>query len=308
MKKTGLKNLALIFTLMFALSTLFVACGQKAEENTAPAAKNETPAAPAQEKKEEPKKEEAKLSGSITIAGSTSVQPLAQELADAFSDINKDVKIDVQGGGSGVGIKAAADGTADIGTSSRDLKPEEKTGITETVIALDGIAVVVNPKNAVSDLTVEQIQKIFKGEIKNWKEVGGADKAIVIVVREAGSGTRGAFEELMKLDKKEGDKTISLVAQTALVQEGNGAVKAAIASKEDAIGYLSLGFVDNTVKASKVGGVEATVDNVKNKSYKISRPFLMLTKGELKPEMKAFIDYILGAGQELVKKNYITVK
>ncbi|MCX7842179.1 MAG: phosphate ABC transporter substrate-binding protein [Clostridia bacterium] len=297
-KLTSLKSLILVLAVLFAMTTLFAACGQKAEE-TKP---SETT------KAAETKKEETKgVEGNIIIAGSTSVQPLAQELADKFMEANKGVKIDVQGGGSSAGVKAAIDGTADIGTSSRDLKEEEKnSGLTETVICLDGIAVVVNPKNTVSDLKKDDITKIFLGEIKNWKEVGGPDKNIVVVSREAGSGTRGAFEELLKLEK---DKK-SLLVSTALIQEGNGAVKAAVASKEDAIGYVSLGYLDNTLKAVKVDGVECSEDTIKAKKYAISRPFLMLTKGEMKPQVKAFIDYILsGKGQETIKaKHYITVK
>jgi len=248
--------------------------------------------------------------GKLSIVGSTSVQPLAQELADAYTAKNKDVKIDVQGVGSTAGIKAINDGTCDIGTSSRELKTEEKAWkLTEHIIALDGIAVVVNPKNSVSEISKEQITKIFKGEIKNWKELGGIDKEIIVVSREAGSGTRGAFDELLKIEEKKDGKTTSYLKADALIAEGNGSVKANIASKENAIGYISLGFLDNSLKALKVDGVEATVANVKNKSYPISRPFIMLTKGEENATVKSFLEYIKGdEGQKIVSEKYISIK
>jgi phosphate transport system substrate-binding protein len=168
---------------------------------------------------------------------------------------------------------------------------------------------VLHPSNPVTNLTSEQVQKIFKGEITNWKDVGGADKEILVVTREEGSGTRSAFEELMKLQEKKDDKTISFIRSDALVGDGNGAIKANIASKDNAVGYLSLGFVDNSIKKVSLDGVECTVENIKNKSYAISRPFLMLTKGEVRPEVQAFLDFILGdKGQEIVGKTYITVK
>ncbi|MCX8131135.1 MAG: phosphate ABC transporter substrate-binding protein [Clostridia bacterium] len=298
-RSTITKSLTLMLVMVFAFSLVFTGCGQKENTNDPAATK---PAGDSGGKK---------LEGSITIVGSTSVQPIAQALADAFGDIESGVTIDVQGGGSTSGVKSANDGTSDIGTSSRDLKEEEKGwGLTEHVIALDGIAVAVNPANAVSDLTKDQVAKIFKGEIKNWKEVGGADKEILVVSREAGSGTRGAFEEILKLEKKEGDKTISLVKADALIADGSGAVLANIASKDNAIGYISLGSVDKTIKTVKIDGIEATIENIKSKTYAISRPFLMLTKGDMKPEVKAFIDYILGEkGQEVVAEHkYIKVK
>jgi len=303
-KLVSCKSLLVLLVLVFAVSFVFAACGQKAE----------TPAPAAEEKKEEPKQEAAKLEGTIAVVGSTSVAPLAQDLADEFNKIEAGIKIDIQAVGSSAGVKAASDGSGDIGMSSRELKEEEKGwGLTEHIIAFDGIAVSVHPSNTVADLTTEQVTKIFKGEITNWKDVGGPDKEILVVSREEGSGTRGAFEELLKLDKKEKkdgkEVTVSLVKADALIAEGNGGVKANIASKENAIGYLSLGYLDNTVKAVKISGVEATVENIKSKKYAIMRPFLMLTKGDMKPEVKAYLDFILGdKGQEFVSQHYITVK
>lgn len=246
----------------------------------------------------------------VTVAGSTSVQELAEELGAAFENKTKTV-VDVQGIGSTAGIKAVNDGTSDIGTSSRELKAEEKAwNLTETTIALDGIAVIVSKNNKVEDLTKDQIIKIFKGEIKNWSEVGGENKEIIIVSREAGSGTRDAFEELLMLSKKEDDKTISLVSASALIAEGNGSVLSNVASKDNSIGYMSLGVVDDSkVKKVKVDGTEATKENIQSDNYAISRPFLMLTKGEPKKEAKAFLDFILSdEGQKIVSGKFIPVK
>lgn len=251
-----------------------------------------------------------KSGSKITVVGSTSVQPLADDLRIEFEK-QSDIKVDVQGVGSTAGIKAVNDGTCDIGASSRELSDEEKKwGLKETVIAVDGIAVIANPANKVDNLSKDQIVKVFKGEIKNWKELGGDDKEIIVVSREAGSGTRGAFEELLKLEKKEGDKKISLVVDNALVAEGNGAVMANVAGKDNAIGYMSIGMVDQSkVKKLKVDGVEATEKNVSDKKYMISRPFIMLTKGEPGKEAKEFVDYILSDnGQKIVSKEYIAVK
>lgn len=254
--------------------------------------------------------DENKLSGKISLVGSTSVQPLAQELADEFNNIEPKLKIDIQGVGSTAGVKAAIDGTADIGMSSRELSTEEKgANLTETVIAIDGIAVIINPANGVSDLSKNDVVKIFTGEINNWKAVGGEDKEIIVVSREAGSGTRGAFEELLEIQKKEGDKTISLLIDNALIAEGNGAVLANVAGKTNAIGYMSLGMVDEAkVKKVKVDGVEASEETLKAGQYKISRPLLMLTKGEMKKEARAYLDYVLSeAGQKIVAEDYIAV-
>ena len=246
----------------------------------------------------------------ISIVGSTSVQPLVQELADKYNESSSKIKIDIQGVGSTAGIKAVNDGTCDIGTSSRELKEEEKAwNLTQTVIALDGIAVVINPNNTVEDLTIDQISQIYKGEIKYWSELGGDNEEIIVVNREAGSGTLGAFQEIMKLEKKEGDKTISLMVNDALVANGNGAVMANVAGKDNAIGYMSMGMVDESkVKKVKIDGIEATEENTKAGKYPISRPFLMLTKSNANKETKDFIDFILSAeGQELVSKEYISV-
>jgi phosphate binding protein len=304
MKKIiNIKSLALILALVFAFT--LTACGKVASDEG-----NGNTNTTSTEASGNTNGNEGSMSGTISITGSTSVQPLAQDLADSFNKLQPGVKIEVQGTGSTQGIVDATEGTSDIGTSSRDLADEEKNaGLTEHIIAYDGVAVVVHPTNKVTNLTKEQIAGIFKGDIKNWKEVGGDDKEILVISREEGSGTRGAFEELMKLEEKKDNGKISLLRKDALIQDGTGAVKANVASKENAIGYVSLGFVDQSLKKVSVDGVECTIATVKDKSYLISRPFLMLTKGDIKPEVKAFLDYVMGdEGQKIVGQKYITIK
>lgn len=253
---------------------------------------------------------DAKLSGTISVIGSTTIQPLAESISDLLNKTQPDLTVEIQGNGSGPGIKAIIDGTADIGMASRELKEEEKSqGIDEHIVAYDGIALIVNPKNKVENLTSQQIKDIFEGTITNWKEVGGNDAEIIVVSREAGSGTRGAFEEIIKLTKKDGEAVVSSLKSDALIQEGNGAIKASLASKENAISYMSEGYIDESVKALKVDNVECTVDNIKTGSYKVSRPLLLITKGELSKETKSYIDCFLSdEGQTIVSEKYITVK
>ncbi|HOS70513.1 MAG TPA: phosphate ABC transporter substrate-binding protein [Bacillota bacterium] len=251
------------------------------------------------------KTEEDGVSGSITMNGSTSVQPLAEELAKVFKDKNPNTTIDIQGGGSGVGIKSAADGVVDIGMSSRDLKPEEKS-LKEFKIAVDGIAVIVNPNNKVEDLSTEQIFKIYTGEITDWKEVGGDSGEITVVTREEGSGTRGAFIELTKIESKsEGDRTVA----SAITQGSTGAVIATIAGDPNAIGYASFGSAKEStgIKMISIDGKACTEENIYSGEYKISRPFLMLTKAEPTGLAKAFLDFILGEeGQTVISgHNYL---
>jgi phosphate transport system substrate-binding protein len=245
---------------------------------------------------------ESSLKGTINIVGSTSVQPLAEELAQAFMAKNKDVKIFVQGGGSGAGIKSAMTGTADMGTSSEELKPEEAAACTETMIAKDGIVIIVNSGNSVANLTTEQLQKIYTGEITNWKQVSGPNLEIVVVNREAGSGTRGAFEKLVL------GKLVN--TSKCLVQASTGAVQQTVAVTKEAIGYISLGALDpNAVKALTLDNIECTKENIMAKKYKLQRPFLMLTKTAPTGVVKAFLDYILSKdGQKIVGKEFLTVK
>jgi phosphate transport system substrate-binding protein len=203
-------------------------------------------------------------------------------------------EVNVQGGGSSQGVTAVLSKTADIGAVSRELKEEEKAkNLKEFTLALDGIAVAVNPENKVDDLTLEQLKNIYLGNITNWNEVGGSDATITLVNREAGSGTRGAFEELVM-----GEDTIS---DKAIVQNSTGAVKTIIESDKNAIGYISLAVADDKVKAVKIEGIEATAENIISGQYKISRPFIYITAEEPQGLAKAFLDFALSdEGQTIV--------
>lgn len=285
------KVLSLLLVILLA-ATIFAGCAQdEAPAASEPAATEGT--------------SESTLSGTLSVAGSTTVAPPAQDLADAFEAMYPETRIDVQGIGSSAGMKMLNEGGCEIGMASRELKQKELDwGLEPIAIAYDGIAVAVHPSNGVSDLTKEQIQKIFMGEITNWSEVGGADQEILVVSREDGSGTRGAFEEILKLEGDEG----SMVVESALIAEGNGAVKANIASKAQAIGYISLGIVDETVKAVKVDGAEATVANIKSGAYGVSRPLNMATKGQMSELAKAYLDFVMSPeGQKIVAEHYIPV-
>lgn len=279
--KISKKWLFLLITVLIGISLIVTSCASTTPITTS----NTTPT----------------LSGTITESGSTTVQPVAEQLGEAFTAKYPKVKVIVQGGGSSVGIKAAADGTVDIGAASRDLKESEKPGLVETVIARDGIAIVANSAQTVNNLTKQQVIDIFSGKITNWKELGGADKKITVVSREEGSGTRGAFEELV-LGKE-------MIAATAILQPSNGAVRTTVAGDPAAIAYLSCGYVDSSIKIISVDGVAGTVDNVKNGTYKIVRPLLFVTKGQPSGLVKEFIDFCLSdEGQEIVSEDYISVK
>jgi len=244
----------------------------------------------------------------ISIVGSTSVTPAIEMIAKEYEAKNPNVRVDIQGIGSTAGVNAANDGTGDIGMASRNLKEnEEAYGLTEYVLAFDGIAVVTHPSNPINELDKETVTKIFTGEITNWSEVGGEDATIIVISREEGSGTRGAFDDIMDLEAKNeaGDK-YSLIVEDAIIADGNGAVKANVASKDLGIGYVSLSYIDASVQPLKVDGIDATTENIVNGTYKVSRPFLLLTKGAVSEDVQAFLDFALGAdGQEVVKTKWV---
>ena len=229
----------------------------------------------------------AGLSGSISMAGSTSMEKLSNALAESFMAKYPGVTVTAEFTGSGAGVEAVAAGSVDIGNASRNLTEEEKAGgVAENIVAIDGIAVVTDPANTASGLTREQLSRIYTGEIKNWKDAGGADQAIVVVGREAGSGTRGAFEELLEIED-----------QCAYANEldSTGAVMAKVAATPGAIGYVSLDVIDDTVKTLSIDEVEPTVENIKGGSYLLSRPFVMATKGEISEQnetVQALFDYL----------------
>jgi phosphate transport system substrate-binding protein len=234
----------------------------------------------------------------LTIAGSTTVLPIAQGAAEAFMDMNNNVDIQISGGGSSVGVKSAGEGTVDIGMASRDMKSEEESDypqLNPITVAKDGIALIVHPSNSVDSLSIEDIVKIYKGEVSNWNEVGGSDQEIVVVGRDSASGTREFFwKDVMKKAD---------FVPTMLEKNSNGAVKQTVSQTPGAIGYVGLGYLDNTVKAVLVEGVEPTVANVINGSYPISRSLYMLTNGEPTGLVKAFIDFVLGPeGQAIIEE------
>ncbi len=237
--------------------------------------------------------------GAIMVVGSTSVQPFAEMLAGEFAKRPDGFTVNIQGGGSTVGVRAAENGMADIGTCSRGLKPQEK--LQPIAIAQDGLAIVVYPSNPVAGLSVAEVRQIFAGEITRWNQVGGPDKPIRLITREEGSGTREAFENLVMHDKAaEREYRIS---RKALTQESNGAVHELVKHDPCAVGYMSLGLVGNDLKALHVDGAEPTVANVVDKKYKLVRPFLFVTKGKPSDKAQKFIDYVLSDnGQRLLMK------
>lgn len=261
----------------------FAGCGSSAaSSSTAPA--SAAPAAPAPAATAAPATE---LSGKVTTGGSTSMEKVIGALQESFMEQNSGVDVTYDPTGSGAGITGAQEGSLDIGLSSRALKDGE-TGVSATVIALDGIGIIVNNANTVEDLTTDQIAAIATGEVTNWKEVGGPDAEIVMIGREAGSGTRDGFESILKVSD-----------QCKYAQEltATGAVIAAVQANENAIGYASLAALDDSVKALKVNGIACTEETVKDGSYTVQRPFVFVTKdgAEQTPAVKAFIDFATSA-------------
>lgn len=222
----------------------------------------------------------------LTLAGSTSIQPFAEKWADAYQSRQPDVPIHVQGGGSTAGVQAAISGAAQIGMSSRRLTPDEAKQVTGIPVARDGIAIVVHPTLPVGDLVLDQVRAIYAGEIKNWRRLSGPDLPITVITREEGSGTRGAFETLVM----DGHRFVS----SALVQDSTGAVRQMVASDPAAIGYVSIGLVDASIKALRLYGVEATEANIDAGKYPLVRPFLFVVSAKHRDAATGFIDWITG--------------
>lgn len=232
----------------------------------------------------------------VSTDGSTSMEKVIGYLSESYMEDNKNVKVTYNPTGSGAGIQAASEGRCDIGLSSRDLKDDEKQTLTQTVVAIDGIAIIVNPQNKVEDLTVEQIGKIYTGEITNWKEVGGEDHPIVPIGREAASGTRDGFESITKT-KDKCKYTQELTSTGDVIQTVSG--------NENAIGYASLASVKDSVKVLKVEGITPSKDTIQNGSYKIQRDFVLVTKkdGKLSDEAQKFFDFATSAqADDLIEK------
>lgn len=229
------------------------------------------------------------LSGSILMVGSTSMETFVTALAEGYMELHRDVTVNAEFVGSGAGIEAVLNGTADIGNSSRNLKDEEKTaGVVENIVAIEGIAVCVDPANTVSNLTKQQLVDIYTGAVTNWSQVGGEDSPVVVVGREAGSGTRNAFEELLGVRES---------CAYANVLDSTGAVMAKVASTQGAIGYVSLDVLNESVVALKLDGVAPTTENIKAGSYFLCRPFVMITRGDISEQselLQDWFEYVLG--------------
>lgn len=262
----------------------FAGCGSSAASSSAAPA-SAAPASSAPAATAAPAATE--LSGKVTTGGSTSMEKVIGALQESFMEQNSGVDVTYDPTGSGAGITGAQEGSLDIGLSSRALKDGE-TGVSATVIALDGIGIIVNNANTVEDLTTDQIAAIATGEVTNWKEVGGPDAEIVMIGREAGSGTRDGFESILKVSDK---------CKYAQELTATGAVIAAVQANENAIGYASLAALDDSVKALKVNGIACTEETVKDGSYTVQRPFVFVTKdgAQQTPAVKAFIDFATSA-------------
>jgi phosphate transport system substrate-binding protein len=236
-----------------------------------------------------------KRAETVTLAGSTAFAPFAEKLGAQFMAEHPGTRVAVQGGGSTVGIQAAQEGRAQIGMADLVKLPKEADGLTSFVVARDGIAVIVNPVNPVSNLTLDQIRDIFNGKIVNWKDLGGQDGEIAVVSREAASGTRSSFEKIV------GD--VKLMPK-ALVQDSNGSIRETVAGNPQAIGYLSHGLVNDHLKGVTVEGIPCTVETAASGKYPLVRPVFLLTKGEPQGTTKALIEYILSdAGQQQIRKD-----
>ncbi|MGN0169244.1 MAG: phosphate ABC transporter substrate-binding protein [Lachnospiraceae bacterium] len=240
--------------------------------------------------------ESTELSGNLTLAGSTSMEKVCEALSESFMAKNPGVNVSVEYTGSGAGLESLAAGSVDIGNASRSLSDEEvNAGAVENVIAIDGIAVIVDKENTVNDISAEDLAKIYTGEISNWKELGGKDEAIVVIGREAGSGTRDAFEELL-----------GVAENCAYAQEldSTGGVLAKVGSTPGSIGYVSLDVVDDTVIGVSLNGVEPTEENILAGDYLLSRPFVMATMGDVSAQnevVQAWFDYIASEeGQQVI--------
>ena len=285
MKKKIVKTLAVTTALTIAAASM-VGCGNSG-----------TTASDSKDAKD--------ITGTVTMAGSTSMEKLANSLKEAFGAKYPGISVTAEFTGSSAGIESLEAGSVDIGNSSRELSDDEKSqGIVENVVAIDGIAVITDTANDVTKISSDDLAKVYTGEITNWKELGGQDEAIVVVGREAASGTRGAFEEL--LDIKDQCKYANELDST-------GAVLAKVASTPGSIGYISLDVLDDSVSALAIDDVEATEDNIVAGKYKLSRPFVMATKGEISEQndlVQAWFDFVLGdEGQQVASEvGLITVK
>ena len=286
-----------------AMALGMIACGSEPSSVTTTASETKgmteagaTEAGKTSEGAEKTTEEKTELKGSVIMAGSTSMEKFANALTEAFMEDYPDVTVQAEFTGSSAGVESVLAGQCDIGNSSRNLKEDEKTkGAVENIVAIDGIAVVTDPSNTVDNLTKEQLVSIYTGEVTNLSDLGGASMPIVVVGREAGSGTRGAFEEILGIED---------ACKYANELDSTGAVMAKVASIPGAIGYVSLDVIDDSVSVLKLEGVEANEANIKDGSYFLSRPFVMATKGEISEQnelVQALFDYVYSdKGTELI--------
>lgn len=238
------------------------------------------------------------VSGKLTMSGSTSMEKLVKALQETFGEVQPDITVTAEFVGSSAGVEQMLSGTVDIGNSSRNLKNAEKeAGAVENIVAIDGIAMVVDTANEVADLTKEDLVNIYTGVVTNWSEVGGTDAPIVVIGREAGSGTRGAFEEILGIEE---------MCTYASELDSTGAVMAKVSATPGAIGYVSLDALNETVKAVSLEGIEATAENILEGNYFLSRPFVMATNGPIEEQneiIKAFFEYVFSEeGQAVVQQ------
>jgi phosphate transport system substrate-binding protein len=281
-KRTGIIYLVLVITF---LMSVFSACGNQKNDNST----NEDTKADSSETKD--------IAGTITMVGSTSMEKLSNVVAEAFMEKYPNVTVSTEFIGSSAGVEAVLAGTVNIGNASRSLKDSEKSaGAFENIVAIDGIAVILDKSNTVTSLTKEQLVKIYTGEITNWSDIGGSNQPIVVVGRESGSGTRGAFEELLDIED---------ICKYSNEINSTGGVFAKVASIPGAIGYVSLDVIDETVIAANIDGIEPTEANIKEGSYLLSRPFVMATLGEISTQselVQTFFEYMKSdEGKDLVK-------
>ena len=271
-------------------------CGSSSTQETT-AAQTQAAAETTAETNTEATEAAADLKGSISLAGSTSMEKLCEAMSESFMEKYPDINVTAEYTGSGAGIESLEAGSVDIGNSSRNLKDSElEAGAVENIVAIDGIAVIVDKDNTVTDLTSDDLGKIYKGEVTNWSELGGNDEAIVVIGRENGSGTRSAFEELLGLED---------ACKYAQELDSTGGVLAKVASTPGAIGYVSLDVVDDTVQAVSLDGAEASEESILAGNYLLSRPFVMATMGEISEQnelVKTWFDYIASEdGQAVIK-------
>ena len=287
------KKLLAVLCATGLLTAALTGCGNSEAQTTSTTEQTETTVAETQGTEDTQATEEtetedtANLSGTISLAGSTSMEKLCEAMSESFMEKYPGITVTVEYTGSGAGLESLASGSVDIGNSSRHLKDEELSGgAVENVVAIDGIAVIEDKENTVTDILAEDLAKIYTGEISNWSELGGKDEAIVVIGREAGSGTRDAFEELLEV-----------ADNCAYAQEldSTGAVLAKVASTPGAIGYVSLDVVDDSVIAISIDGTEPTEEKILAGNYLLSRPFVMATNGEISAQndlVKTWFDYI----------------